>query len=152
MAAFHHHSRVAFADTDASGIVYFANFFRYAQDAEVEALASLGFSRMDMRYPRVHAEADFMAPLYFRDEIRTEAALLSIGSTSLHWQFSIYGPKGLSAVVRTVISRRNEDFSPAPYSDAELERLATLLLTENSTKKIKKMRHLHKFGLPSRQN
>lgn len=135
MAVFHHHSRVAFADTDASGIVYFANFFRYAQDAEVEALVSLGFSRMDMRYPRVHAEADFMAPLYFRDEIRTEASLLSIGKTSLHWQFSIYGPKGLSAVVRTVISRRKEDFSPAPYSDAERERLKALLLTENSTKK-----------------
>lgn len=98
-------------------------------------MASLGFSRMDMRYPRVHAEADFMAPLYFRDEIRTEASLLSIGKTSLHWQFSIYGPKGLSAVVRTVISRRREDFSPAPYSDEECERLAPLLLTENSTKK-----------------
>lgn len=135
MTPFTHTARVAFADTDASGIVYFANFFRYAQDAEVEALAAHGFSRMDLRYPRVHAEADFLAPLYFRDEIRTEAALLSIGSTALHWQFSIYGPKGLSAVVRTVISRRNADFSPAPYSDAERERLAPLLLPENSTKK-----------------
>ena len=125
MPAYNHHSRVAFADTDASGIVYFANFFRYAQDAEVDVLAAHGFTRMDMRYPRVHAEADFIAPLYFRDEIRTEAALLSIGSTSLHWQFSIYGPKGLSAVVRTVISRRHADFTAAPYSDAELERLAT---------------------------
>lgn len=135
MPSYHHHSRVAFADTDASGIVYFANFFRYAQDAEVEALVSLGFSRMDMRYPRVHAEADFLAPLYFRDEIRTEAALLSIGKTSLHWQFSIYGPKGLCAIVKTVTSQRAADFSPAPYSDAECERLSTLLLTANSIKK-----------------
>lgn len=135
MTPFTYTSRVAFADTDASGIVYFANFFRYAQDAEVEALAAHGFSRMDMRYPRVHAEADFLAPLYFRDEIRTEAVLLSMGSTSLHWQFSIFGPKGLSAVVRTVISRRHADFSPAPYSDAERKRLAPLLLPENSAKK-----------------
>lgn len=127
MPVFTHYSRVAFADTDASGIVYFANFFRYAQDAEVEALAAHGFTRMDMRYPRVHAEADFLAPLYFRDEIRTEAVLLSMGSTSLHWQFSIYGPQGLCAVVRTVISRRMHDFSPAPYSDEERKRLAPLL-------------------------
>lgn len=128
MPAYSHYARVAFADTDASGIVYFANFFRYAQDAEVEALASLGFTRMDMRYPRVHTEADFLAPLYFRDEIRTEAALLRIGRTSLHWQFSIYGPRGVSAVVRTVISRRREDFTPAPYSEAERGRLQALLL------------------------
>ena len=130
-----HTARVAFADTDASGIVYFANFFRYAQDAEVEALAAHGFSRMDMRYPRVHAEADFVAPLYFRDEIRTEAALLSMGCTSLHWQFSIYGPRGLCAVVKTVVSRRKEDFSPAPYSDEERERLSPLLLEAQAIKK-----------------
>lgn len=132
---FTHTTRVAFADTDASGIVYFANFFRYAQDAEAEALVAHGFERLDWRYPRVHAEADFVAPLYFRDEIRTEACLTRIGDTSLHWQFNIYGPKGLSAVVRTVISRRNADFSPAPYSDAERRRLQSLLSEQKSQEK-----------------
>lgn len=128
MPPFIHHSRVTFADTDASGIVYFANFFRYAQEAEVEALASLGFSRLDMRYPRVHAEADFISPLVFRDEIHTEAALTKIGTTALHWQFTITGPHGISAVVRLVISRRMADFSPAPYTEDEKERLKNLLI------------------------
>ncbi len=127
MPAYTHHSRVAFADTDASGIVYFANFFRYAQEAEVHALAALGFTRMDMRYPRVHAEADFVAPLQFWDEIRTEAALLQIGRTSLHWQFTIYGPGGIAAIVKTIVSRRMQDFSPAPYSEEERQRLQALL-------------------------
>lgn len=135
MPAYTHHSRVAFADTDASGIVYFANFFRYAQEAEVHALAAHGFTRLDLRYPRVHAEADFVAPLQFWDEIRTEAALLRIGSTSLHWQFSIYGPNGLAAIVKTVISRRNRDFTPAPYSDEERQRLQALLLTTKNEEK-----------------
>ncbi len=128
MPPFIHHSRVPFADTDASGIVYFANFFKYAQEAEVFALASLGFTRMDMRYPRVHAEADFLAPLRFWDEMKTEAVLTRIGATSLHWQFTIFGPQGVCAVVKTVISRRNADFSPAPYSDEERSRLEPLLL------------------------
>lgn len=128
MPPFVHSSRVTFADTDASGIVYFANFFRYAQEAEVEALAAHGFTRLDMRYPRVHAEADFVAPLKFRDEIRTEAALTRIGSTALHWQFTIYGPQGVSAIVRIIVSRRMGDFSPAPYTDEERKRLEPLLL------------------------
>jgi YbgC/YbaW family acyl-CoA thioester hydrolase len=135
MPSFVHHSRVPFADTDASGIVYFANFFKYAQDAEVFALASLGFSRMDMRYPRVHAEADFVSPLRFWDEMRTEAELTHIGATSLHWKFTIYGPLGVSAVIKTVISRRNEDFTPAPYSDEERSRLTKLLSSTFSQEK-----------------
>ncbi|MBE6417386.1 MAG: acyl-CoA thioesterase [Akkermansiaceae bacterium] len=135
MPAYTHHSRVAFADTDASGIVYFSNFFRYAQEAEVYALAAHGFTRMDMRYPRVHAEADFIAPLQFWDPIRTEAALLQIGRTSLHWQFTIYGPQGVAAIVKTVVSRRMQDFSPAPYSDAERQRLQALLLTAENEEK-----------------
>ena len=133
MPAYTHHSRVAFADTDASGIVYFAHFFRYAQEAEVYALASLGFTRQELRYPRVNATADFLKPLRFWDEFRTEAELEHIGSTSLHWKFTIIGPAGACAVVRIVTSRRNPDFSPAPYSEAEKAGLAALLITGNDT-------------------
>ena len=131
MGSYTHHSRVAFADTDASGIVYFAHFFRYAQEAEVYALASLGFSRQDLRYPRVNASADFRRPLKFWDEFRTEAELEQIGSTSLHWKFTIIGAEGICAVVRIVTSRRNPDFSPAPYSEAEKQRLAALLISDD---------------------
>ena len=133
MPPYTHHSRVAFADTDASGIVYFAHFFRYAQEAEVYALASLGFTRQELRYPRVNATADFLKPLKFWDEFRTEAALEQIGSTSLHWKFTIIGEEGICAVVRIVTSRRNPDFSPAPYSEAEKTALAALLITSNDT-------------------
>lgn len=130
MPAYTHHSRVAFADTDASGIVYFAHFFRYAQEAEVYALASLGFTRQELRYPRVNATADFLKPLRFWDEFRTEAELEHIGSTSLHWKFTIIGAAGACAVVRIVTSRRNPDFSPAPYSEAEKQRLSALLISD----------------------
>ena len=131
MGFYTHHSRVAFADTDASGIVYFAHFFRYAQEAEVYALASLGFTRQDLRYPRVNASADFRRPLKFWDEFRTKAELEQIGSTSLHWKFTIIGAEGICAVVRIVTSRRNPDFSPAPYSEAEKQRLAALLISDD---------------------
>lgn len=132
MPPYIHHTRVAFSDTDASGIVYFAHFFRYAQEAEVYALASLGFSRMDMRYPRVHADAQFERPLKFWEKVRTEAGLEKIGSTSLHWKFCIFGENGLSATVRIITSRRNGDFSPAPYSEEERRSLGTLFLSDKN--------------------
>ena len=58
-----------------------------------------------------------------------EAAHQNIGNTPLHWQFTISGPQGVCAVLRSVSARRTADLSaPAPYTPAERERLADLLI------------------------
>lgn len=64
---------VAFSETDAAGIVHFANFFRYMEDAEHAYLRSLGLSVHrdigdDMAgFPRVSAQCDYRRPLRFED-------------------------------------------------------------------------------------
>ena len=37
------HRRVEFSDTDMAGIVHFANFYRYMEQAEHDFFRSLGF-------------------------------------------------------------------------------------------------------------
>ncbi|MFN3169033.1 MAG: acyl-CoA thioesterase [Phycisphaeraceae bacterium] len=65
--------RVAFSETDAAGIVHFANFFRYMEDAEHAMLRDLGLSvHRDMGddvagFPRVSAQCDYRRPLRFED-------------------------------------------------------------------------------------
>lgn len=72
---FTYRKRVAFADTDMVGIVHFANFFRYIEEAEHAFYRSLGFSgfmpgeQRTHGWPRVHAEMDYSAPLHFEDEV-----------------------------------------------------------------------------------
>ena len=66
--------RVAFSETDAAGIVHFAHFFRYMEDAEHALLRSLGLSvHRDVGddvagFPRVSAQCDYRRPLRFEDE------------------------------------------------------------------------------------
>ena len=132
MPAFTYSRRIAFHETDAAGIVYFANYFRLAEEAETHALASLATAEVfrSFAYPRVHIEADYAAPLRFWDEYTVEAALQKIGNSTLHWQFTISGPLGVCAVLRSVSARRTADLSaPAPYTPAERERLSDLLIT-----------------------
>lgn len=129
MPAFTYQRRIAFHETDAAGVVYFANFFRLAEEAETHALASLGnvVTRDGYLYPRVHVEADYLAPLRFFDEVSVHACILKTGSSSMHWQFEIFHGEQICAVVKSTSSRRNRDGSAAPYSDAERAAFAALM-------------------------
>ena len=121
MPAFIYNRRIAFHETDAAGVVYFANFFHLAEEAETHAIASLGnaTAHNGFLYPRVHAEADYCAPLHFFDEVSVHCNILRIGSSSIDWKFDICHRENLCAVVKITSSRRNPDGSAAPYTEEE---------------------------------
>ena len=129
MPAFIYKRRIAFHETDAAGVVYFANYFHLAEEAETHAMASLRcvVTRDGYLYPRVHAEADYHAPLRFFDEVAVHCSIVRIGSSSIHWKFDIFHSEQLCATIQTISARRNRDGSAAPYSDAEREAYAALL-------------------------
>ena len=128
MPAYIYKRRIAFHETDAAGVVYFANYFRLAEEAETHALASLGsvVTRDGYLYPRVHAEADYLVPLRFFDEVSVHADIIRIGSSSVHWKFDIFHGEQICATVKTISSRRNHDGSAAIYSEAERTAYQTL--------------------------
>ncbi len=132
MPAYLHHGRVAFHETDGAGIVHFSNYFRYAEEAETAALASLGiFSADTLRhygFPRVQASAQYNASLRPFDEYTVRACITRIGNSSLTWRFDLSG-KGKSCATLSVTSVRvcAESGAPAPYLPAEKEALQALM-------------------------
>jgi YbgC/YbaW family acyl-CoA thioester hydrolase len=67
--------KVEFADTDTAGVVHFAAFFRYMEEAEHEFYRSLGESAYlwepegVIGMPRVSAQCDFLRPLRYPEEV-----------------------------------------------------------------------------------
>ena len=97
---YRHRRRVQFAETDLAGIVHFANFFRYMEEAEHAFYRSLGFSvhRMvghedddPVGWPRVHAGADFRKPLKFEEEFDVELLVAALGPKTIDYQFRFFG-------------------------------------------------------------
>lgn len=129
MTPFVYTRRVAFHETDAAGIVHFANFFKFAAEAETRALDSLGVLVFPAPYywPRVHVEADYRRPLHFNDELKITAALTRIGRSSLHWVYEIVSGGHLCAVVRAVSVRTDHDNVPVAYSEEERAVFSSLL-------------------------
>ena len=85
--------RVEFSETDMAGIVHYSNFFRYMEAAEHAFFRSIGYSVVTRNvdppvgWPRVHAECDFRAPLYFEDEIEVHLLVSEKKSKSLSYEF-----------------------------------------------------------------
>lgn len=127
-------TRVAFHHTDAAGIVHFANYFLFAEEAETSLLTALKLPgpREGMQYPRVSAGAEYLRPLHFGDELEIHARLQKLGRSSLHWLFTICGPAGPSARLQICTARRNNQGEAAPYTPEERARLATLILPQTT--------------------
>jgi acyl-CoA thioester hydrolase len=73
--------RVYYEDTDAQGLVYYANYFKFMERARTEWLRSLGVEQdVLMRDERrifvvVDSRADFLEPARFNEELLVTAAL-----------------------------------------------------------------------------
>ena len=88
--------RVMFWETDLAGIMHFANFFRWMEEAEHAFYRSLGLSVHPLvdgqsatrtGWPRVRALCDYHAPLRFEEEVDIEVSVVEIRSKSVRFGF-----------------------------------------------------------------
>ncbi len=88
--AFRYTRRVQFAETDMAGIVHFAEFFRYMEEAEHALWRAAGMSiaksNDDLGWPRVSARFDFKAPLYFEDEFDVYVTMGKVTRSTVTWE------------------------------------------------------------------
>lgn len=88
--------RVEFCETDMAGIVHFACFYRYMEEAEHQYFRSLGLSIMQKHgdgtvigWPRVSAKCSFEAPAFYEDliEIRITVDRVGVKSLTMNYEF-----------------------------------------------------------------
>jgi len=108
--SFAYHRTVRFADTDAAGVVYFANFLSLCHEAYEEALSAHGidlarfFADTGIVVPIAKSSADYLRPLACGDKLRVtlRPALLSENSFAIDYEITRLGPPAkLAARVRT---------------------------------------------------
>ena len=81
--------RVYYEDTDAAGIVYYANYLRYAERARSELMRSLGGAHrasMDaqgMVFAVRSCNADYLLPARLDDALEVRSRLLEVGGASM---------------------------------------------------------------------
>ncbi len=88
--------RVYYEDTDAQGVVYYANYFRYMERARTEWLRSLGVDQLQLlnderrMFVVTETNAEFVAPAKFNDEIVVTAHLARLARATFDIEQNIY--------------------------------------------------------------
>lgn len=81
--------RVYYEDTDAGGVVYYANYLRYLERARTEWLRQLGAAREALRahcgwvFVVSHVEATYLRPARLDDLLTVHASILEARGASL---------------------------------------------------------------------
>jgi acyl-CoA thioester hydrolase len=88
--------RVYYEDTDAQGVVYYANYFRFLERARTEWLGSLGVDMVQLMaeerriFVVAEVQAKFLVPARLNDILIVTARLTSLTRVSFDIEQNIY--------------------------------------------------------------
>jgi len=116
-------TKIRLHDTDAAGIIFFANQFKIVHDAYEDLLETFGWSfetmlkGTDYFLPIVHAESDYKAPVLVGDKIVIAIKVGHIGETSFSFEYTLKRGKTLVGTAKTVhvtINQKTRKKIPLP--------------------------------------
>ena len=87
--------RVYWEDTDAGGVVYYANYLKFMERCRTDWLRALGVDQLKLRTDRqlqfvvASVEVDFLRPAVLNDEILVTAELLRLSGATITFKQTI---------------------------------------------------------------
>ncbi len=88
--------RVYYEDTDAGGIVYYANYLKFAERGRTELLRDVGFEHAQVfkdkqtAFAVVNVNASYKAPAMLDDELVVKTLVTEMNGASMEMQQDIY--------------------------------------------------------------
>ncbi|MDJ0553352.1 MAG: thioesterase family protein [Microcoleaceae cyanobacterium MO_207.B10] len=93
---FYYTRTVYFQDTDAAGVVYFANVLAMCHEAYEASLVAFGinlkvfFSNQEIAIPIIHANVDFRRPMFCGDDLSIEVMPKNWGDDEFEISYQIF--------------------------------------------------------------
>jgi acyl-CoA thioester hydrolase len=87
--------RVYWEDTDAGGVVYYANYLKFMERCRTEWLRALGIDQLRLRAERqmqfavVNVKVDFLRPAVLNDEVLVTAELERLSGATITFKQTI---------------------------------------------------------------
>ena len=117
--------RVYYEDTDAGGIVFYANYLKFFERARTEWLRAAGIGQQDLlaaqgiAFVVKNASVDYLAPARLDDEIRLTTTIQKLGRASVHFfQQAWRGEQLLTSANVKVGCVDAKSMRPSPLPDA----------------------------------
>ncbi len=116
--SFTHNVKVYYEDTDAGGVVYYANYLKYLERARTEALSTIGLSNTNIKNNFgaliivKSCNIEYKKSAYLEDNLQIKSFINTTSKTSLIMNQSIFKEKDLIVEAQIHLVFINEKSKP----------------------------------------
>ena len=131
--SFNHNVKVYYEDTDAGGVVYYANYLKFLERARSEALSELGLSNLKIKkdYGALivvkSCNINFTKSARLEDKLKINSNIISFSKTSFTMSQSIYRNKDIIVNSKVHLVFVNEKSKPIKIPEKILQSLKPYL-------------------------
>jgi acyl-CoA thioester hydrolase len=131
--SFNHKIKVYYEDTDAGGVVYYANYLKFLERARSEALSEVGLSNLKIKndYGSLivvkSCNIDFNKSAHLEDKLMINSFVTSFSKTSFTMSQSIYRNKDIIVKSKVHLVFVNEEGKPTKIPENILKSLKPFL-------------------------
>ena len=131
--SFNHKVKVYYEDTDAGGVVYYANYLRFLERARSEALSEVGLSNLKIKkdYGALivvkSCSIEFNKSAHLEDKLKINSFVTSFTKTSFTMSQSIYRNKDMIVKSKVHLVFINEKSKPIKIPENILKNLKPFL-------------------------
>tara|TARA_B100001057_G_scaffold497308_1_gene601090 strand:+ start:277 stop:693 length:417 start_codon:yes stop_codon:yes gene_type:complete len=124
---FNHKIKVYYEDTDAGGIVYYANYLKYLERARTESLANIGFSNLKIKdkfgvsIVVKSCTIDYKKSAFLEDVLDINSFITSFSKTSFLMKQEIFRTGELIVIAKVHLVFVNEKGKPIKIPEEVLE-------------------------------
>lgn len=121
--------RIYYHDTDCGGVVYYANYLKYLEEARSEYFEGRGLIIKDLRNEGIgfvvaRQEIDYKYPSFYGDILEIKARVTETSFTKVHFEYDIVHQNGrLIAAAKTVLVFVDKDLKPKRIPEYMLKKL-----------------------------
>tara|TARA_B100001057_G_scaffold74006_1_gene68489 strand:+ start:5849 stop:6271 length:423 start_codon:yes stop_codon:yes gene_type:complete len=120
---FFHNLKVYYEDTDAGGVVYYANYLKYLERARTEALSTIGLSNLQIRDKFgsliivKSCNIEYKKSAKLEDELKIRSFIKSVSKTSFHMNQIITNGETTIVEAQVHLVFVNENSKPVKVPD-----------------------------------
>ena len=136
---FTHNVKVYYEDTDAGGVVYYANYLKYLERARTEALSTIGLSNTKIKNKFgaliivKSCNIEYKKSAHLEDELNIVSHIISLKKTSLIMKQLIMHEKELITDAEIHLVFVNTDGKPEKIPDEIIENFMPYVKNEIKT-------------------
>ena len=122
--------RIYYHDTDCGGVVYYANYLKYLEEARSEYFESRGLIIKDLRSEGIgfvvaRQEIDYKSPAFYGDTLEVKTCVTDASLTRVNFEYDIVNQAGkLIANAKTVLVFVDKTLKPKRIPEEVLKKLS----------------------------